>query len=236
MNVLFGQCDRLLLWAQRHRLDDVVGNMGTGFRDARSSWSTDDLIKIGVVLLVGAVVAFGLARLASWGWRRFRHSSLWLFCALCQAHRLKWKDRWLLWQLARQSGLREAGLLFVDPRLYAADRLPPALTPARERLAELQARLFLDPDSEQAKVRVFPSAAAEPSAAPPATSATLFSGQDPPIPEPDLQTPPPAPRSPLPPAVAVPQVGGLPWGAGDLSAVMPPPGLVTDLADLSRPG
>jgi len=205
MNLLPTNLDGLLVWAQRHRLEDVVDNLGTGFREARDPWSTQNYVTLGAVVLVGSVAAYVIVRLGGLAARRIRNSPAWLFLCLCRAHRLKWRDRWLLWQLSGQSRLLEPGLLFVRAELFAGDRLPAALTPAAARLAELQAQLFADPDAakEKERVRVFP-AAAEPAPQLATASEPLIPSQEPPAE--------PSGRSPLLPLIVAPQLSDLAAG------------------------
>ncbi|MCS7304575.1 MAG: hypothetical protein NZ602_05640 [Thermoguttaceae bacterium] len=101
---------------------------------------------LSVVVLVVAVVAL-VAWLSRWllpqtttknrPWR--------LFFALCRRHRLSWRQRWLLWQLARTRSPQMPARVFLDPELFELNPPPNPLTRKAILLEELRTRLFGQP-------------------------------------------------------------------------------------------
>jgi hypothetical protein len=132
-------------------------------------------VVVGLLILAGLVVLLALlAAILYWQQRRRRHASPGqLFLSLCRAHRLRWKECWWLWQLARQQHLLDPGRLFLEPERFDAARIPAALKQQLSRFQELRERLFRhDPakkaDKPAAKPTSLPiGAAAPPTAAPP---------------------------------------------------------------------
>jgi len=67
-----------------------------------------------------------------------------LFTELCRAHKLNWRQRWLLWRLARIEQLSHPARLFLEPEWYAAAGLPRELRHNAAQLNAIRARLFAD--------------------------------------------------------------------------------------------
>lgn len=65
-----------------------------------------------------------------------------LFFQLVQAHRLGWRDTWLLYRLACRLRLPQPALLFVQPENFAASQLEGWNASRIARLAQLRQRLF----------------------------------------------------------------------------------------------
>lgn len=96
------------------------------------------LIGFAVLLVTALVVGMVVARCR----RQSLHSPKRLFLSLCRAHRLSWKQTWLLWQLARAQGLENAALLFVDPDRFDPDYIGLWLRPQQHALMEVHKRIF----------------------------------------------------------------------------------------------
>lgn len=74
--------------------------------------------------------------------RRLLNSPAKLLAELCTAHGLRHRDRQLLTALARHHNLAQPAVLFVEPALWAAERLGPTWNRRGGELDELRARLF----------------------------------------------------------------------------------------------
>ena len=128
------------VFAQHTRLDEVVNQLGGGFRTQRfRAW-----IDSGVFHLWPLWITPLLAVLAIWGiyalvHRRHR-SPAGLFSQLCAAHKLPWKDRTLLGQVAHDHHLADPAQIFVEPERLGVASLSPRLL---GRAARLQ--LFAEP-------------------------------------------------------------------------------------------
>lgn len=72
-----------------------------------------------------------------------------LFFQLAQAHRLAWRDVWLLYRLARHLKLRQPALLFVQPENFGPRRLEGWRAGRIARLDQLRQRLFEGLDQRQ---------------------------------------------------------------------------------------
>lgn len=142
----------------------------------RSSRIDPDALMRGLGLLIALLlVVWLLLRLIPW--RRMpwaANSPLALFWSLCRAHRLRWTDRWLLWQIAKRQRLRHPASLFLEP-----ERLEPAttgwLSPLQaSRLASLGWQLFRlsaeAPQAAQERRQASPAVPPQPSQPHPAVS------------------------------------------------------------------
>jgi hypothetical protein len=140
MNPWLSDC---LLLAEKTRLDEIASRMGDGFRgDAVRPESSNMLLSLAIVVML--LVLWGLlTRLTPSHVRRAPRSRPWrLFVSLCRAHRLRWRETWLLWRLARLERLPEPALVFLQPQRFEPDGLPAPLCRHRAKLASLRARLF----------------------------------------------------------------------------------------------
>jgi hypothetical protein len=97
-----------------------------------------------VIVLIILGIVTGLFLLGSWivRWRRWRSSAGEMFYSLCRAHRLRWKECWWLWQLARGQQIADPGRLFLEPERFEESQIPAALRPRLSQLQNLQERLF----------------------------------------------------------------------------------------------
>ena len=74
--------------------------------------------------------------------RRALNSPAQLLAELSTAHGLRYKQRQLLVRLARHHKLSQPALLFVEPTLWAAEKLGPTWDRARPELDALHKQLF----------------------------------------------------------------------------------------------
>jgi len=140
MTSWLGEC---LLLAEKTRLDEIASRMGDGFRrDAVRPDSSNTLLSLAIVVVL--LVLWGLlTRLAPSHVRRAPKARPWgLFVSLCRAHRLRWREVWLLWRLARLGRLPEPGLVFLEPGRFEPGGLPAPLWGHRAKLESLRERLF----------------------------------------------------------------------------------------------
>jgi hypothetical protein len=121
---------------------DRTQNMVRAFRSARNEDGSG--VMYAILILAGIAAAiFILWRVFNAQRKRFGSTSPWgLFFSLCQAHKLKWSERWLLWRLAKLKHLTDPGRLFLEPEWYKISRLPAALRPRAVWLGEIRKRLF----------------------------------------------------------------------------------------------
>ncbi len=138
---------QLWLLAQQSRVDVAVGNMGSGIRERNTQINTEQTVKILLAVAVAFVVLWAAGRLWHFFGGRLRKTRLWLFFRLCRAHRLRWRDHWLLWQVAQEYGLHDPAMVFVQPDLLATATLPGADPAIAARLAELHTQFFALPAS-----------------------------------------------------------------------------------------
>jgi len=132
------------LLAQRNPLDRMVDNMGSGFRHRQAKPDGPSLVAVLLAVLAVLVALWAIGRLWQLAARRLRHSPLWVFGRLCRAHRLGWKETWLLWRLARQHGLRDPALVFVQPERFETSKLPARWGARAGRWGGLRGRLFAE--------------------------------------------------------------------------------------------
>lgn len=99
---------------------------------------TVGLLGIAAVLLIWWIVA----RLSPLIRRRNRKPRPWkVFLGLCRVHRLGWRDRWLLYRIAKRQGLADPARLFLEPERFEAS---PDFTPRqRKSLDRIAERIFL---------------------------------------------------------------------------------------------
>jgi hypothetical protein len=139
-------CHAMLL-AQGGGLEDFA----RGLRENRFRFDSEN---IAAALLTVAGIALAvwilwyLVRLYE---RRQGRPRPWrLFLSLCRAHRLRWRQRWLLWRVARAEGLRDPACLFLEPERLEATRLGPAFAGRQSELDLICACLCGDLASLQA--------------------------------------------------------------------------------------
>ena len=131
----------LLLAAEQDRMQDL-------FRAFRAAQAREGIGQIFYGLLVCTAVAAAvlfLVQLIRSRRRQTGRASPWgLFTELCRAHKLNWRQRWLLWRLARIEQLSHPARLFLEPEWYATAGLPRELRHNAAQLNAIRARLFAD--------------------------------------------------------------------------------------------
>jgi len=138
-----------LLLAQDNRLE----SLSRGFRDRKLDFDSSNAIRVVLILVASAFVAWLISYFFT-GDRRRRCNSPWrLFFTLCRAHRLRWRESWLLWRVARSQRLADPACLFLEPKRLAVENLTPALRPRAETLSLLRQRLFAGQKPEQSAQR-----------------------------------------------------------------------------------
>jgi hypothetical protein len=137
--ILFALWSPRLLFADQDRMEDVY----RGFRSTQSGVGLHEVV-IGLLLIGGISVLLVLfSWILHWQQRRRHYSSpRELFLSLCRAHRLRWKECWWLWQLARQQHLEDPGRLFLEPERFDASRIPPSLRRRQSEFDRLREQLF----------------------------------------------------------------------------------------------
>ena len=130
----------------------------------------------GLLILLGILLAIWLlSRLMErFDGRRPVDSSTMLFLSLCKAHRLRWREGWLLFRVAQEQKLTDAARLFLEPKRLESANLTAALRPNSETLERLRRRLFAGlpegdlPSQEPAGHDAQQAAQAAPESPPPA--------------------------------------------------------------------
>jgi hypothetical protein len=127
--------------AEQDRMQDLF----RAFRAAQAREGMDEVV-YGLLILAGILVAIFILSLVFNSRRRQKsYTSPWgLFLSLCRAHKLNWKERWLLWRLARLEQLADPARLFLEPEWFAAASLPGALRQRAKQLKSIRDRLFAD--------------------------------------------------------------------------------------------
>jgi hypothetical protein len=120
-----------LLLAAKTRLE----GLSSAFRGRRARLEPSEVFRGAAVLLAVLVAAFAVTRLVMACRRHIRRNPWWLFLALCRAHRLRWRQRWLLWQVAKHQRMEHPARLFLEPARFEPAGLGPGL---RRRVAELR--------------------------------------------------------------------------------------------------
>ena len=128
-----------VLLAQQSPLDNFAREF-----QGRETRLNSGYLTTGLVILLGMVLAVWLLSLVldRYGGRRPVDSSLALFLALCRAHRLRWSEWWLLWQVARDHQLKDPARLFLEPERLDPANLGPVLRLKSEQLESIRGRLF----------------------------------------------------------------------------------------------
>jgi hypothetical protein len=136
---------RLLPIAARNGVDDLASHMADGFRGDRAHWDCRTMLAIVAGALAVGVLIWFVSRLACGRDRRAsRCGPKELFATLCRAHRLSWRDSWLLRRLARVQQLDDPARVFPDPDRLDCQDLAPSLKRHAPRLQSLRSRLFAD--------------------------------------------------------------------------------------------
>jgi len=137
-----------MLLAEQSRWENLSQGLSSEFRERQVT--AGDVV-IALLILAGiAVAVWFLSRLLPLGGqRRARSSPGRLFLSLCTAHRLRWREYWWLWRLARSQRLRDPARLFLEPERWEAAGLSPALRVHASQLTRLRERLFAEPPPKE---------------------------------------------------------------------------------------
>ena len=122
--------------------------MAIGSGTDQGAFDVKDLAVILGVLAILALVAWIAIQCAILIQKHKQKSPVAMFVMLCQAHRIEWTSRWLLWKLAQAHQLQQPAQLFIKPRLFDAQllgRLPPD---HRRRLERMRDRIFAGTENE----------------------------------------------------------------------------------------
>lgn len=133
---------QLWLFAQHSPLDSVMDNLGRGLRHRSTRMTTQDTVKMLLLFATAFVAVWAIGRLWHALSNRLRQTRGWLFFRLCRAHGLRWRDHWLLWQVAREHQLHDPAMLFIKPELLQTSSVGLIDPAVGARLAELRTQLF----------------------------------------------------------------------------------------------
>jgi hypothetical protein len=123
--------------------EDRMQELLRGLRNSATKSAVDDAIYGLLMLIIAALLILLLAVLVNMRQRASgRDSPKALFLSLCRAHRLKWRERWLLWRLARLGHIKDPARLFLEPHRFRSTRLPTALRGRAAELRTIRDRLF----------------------------------------------------------------------------------------------
>lgn len=95
-----------------------------------------------IVLTIASVFFAVLFHLSQRISGRRSNSPLGLFLSLCRAHRLSWRESWLLWRVAAAHQLHDPARLFLEMQWYDSAQLPQRLRAYSSQLAVLRDRLI----------------------------------------------------------------------------------------------
>ena len=113
------------------------------FRGRRSRFDTQDIV---IALMVVAAIAVAIFLVSYYlnlqERRRGSVRPLRLFLSLCQAHRLRWSERWLLWRVSRIQRLRDPARLFIEPQRLQPANLGRSLRARQAQFDDIRGRLF----------------------------------------------------------------------------------------------
>jgi len=147
-------CGAVFAMAQRSGAEEMAVRMGGHSHGGRNQFDPGTVLTL---VLVTAVIVLVLWLVSYYSAARRRpaayHSPGKLFLALCRAHRLRWRDAWLLWRLARCHELEDPARLFLEPERFDPQGLNRSLARHVARLRMLRRRLFaglpeVDPQPE----------------------------------------------------------------------------------------
>ncbi|HUY89943.1 MAG TPA: hypothetical protein VMV10_14500 [Pirellulales bacterium] len=123
--------------------NNVLRSLAQGFHGKEDELTPATVLS---VLLVATGLFLGIWLLSRWATRKERsgsyRSSSGLFRALCRAHRLDRKQRWLLRRLARGRKLPQPAALFLRPDCFAPSTLGPEMQTDGEAVQALGKILF----------------------------------------------------------------------------------------------
>lgn len=136
-------CDLPFTLALASGAEEAAGRVAEGLRGGRAEFDSGTLLTL-ALSLAAIVLVLWFTSYCSGGRRRTTayHSPGRLFLTLCRAHRLGWRDVWLLWRLARWYELEDPARLFLEPERFDPSTLSRRLTRQAARLRLLRSRLF----------------------------------------------------------------------------------------------
>jgi hypothetical protein len=117
-------------------------DMGRRFREGGNNFDLSELLLLAGGLGMVFVLLWLLSRFLQRDQRQPYRSSAALFRQLCRAHRLSWRQRSLLWNLAKAHELAEPAAVFLSDECFTAARLSPKLEKREAEIAALRAKLF----------------------------------------------------------------------------------------------
>ena len=143
--MIFG-IETIILLARRSRVSDLGGRFrrGGSSLDPKQMWF---FLAVMVAFVIAAMIASRISTIRS---RPGYASPNRLFRQLCKAHKLRLKQQWLLWRLARWQRLQHPACLFLEPARFAPANLGPSLIAHKDRFQEIRNHLMvpsIDDDS-----------------------------------------------------------------------------------------
>ena len=127
--------------AEQDRMQDLF----RAFRAAQAREGMGGVVYGLLILAVILTVMFILSVFINYRRQREGYASpLGLFLNLCREHKLKWRERWLLWRLARIEQLSDPARLFLEPEWFASSSLPGEMRQHAAKLKSICDRLFAD--------------------------------------------------------------------------------------------
>jgi hypothetical protein len=126
-------------FAEQDRMQDLF----RAFRMEQNQERTNEAL---IALLILAVIALGLFFYSTVvkprREKKIFASSRALFVSLCRAHKLKYKEIWLLWRLARAEQLSDPARLFLEPAWFEESSLPPNFRARAKQFESICNRIF----------------------------------------------------------------------------------------------
>ncbi len=139
-------------------------DMGAHFREGGSPLDPTGLLIVLAVLFAVCALLWLLMRLHGRRERRPYHAPRRLFLQLCDAHRISWREGWLLWRLARAQRLAQPGMLFVQGDLLTPSHVPGKFQRRQKVLDRLRSRLFPSQKRVEKETDSTPPTAEQPTA------------------------------------------------------------------------
>ncbi len=132
--------DGALLAAQ-----DPLENLAREFQGRETRLNSGYLTTGLLILLAILLGVWVLSQIVErYGERRPTDSAPRLFLELCRAHRLRWRESWLLWRVAREQRLVDPARLFVESWRIDPVNVSPLLRTQAQALEAIRRRLFAD--------------------------------------------------------------------------------------------
>jgi hypothetical protein len=126
----------------------IERNRWGGFAEGAKPRQLDFGELLFALLILGGLglVVWAFSRMLSYyEQRRGYYGPRRLFLALCRAHRLGWREGWLLWRLARHQRLGEPARIFLEPEQFIQAMQAPAFAARTATLTTVYNRLFAMP-------------------------------------------------------------------------------------------